>query len=103
MSDPRTWNRREFSVTQAGYFTVLKPTGRFSALRLPGGFRYLVSPFQRTKPEQEARERAASQATGIPLQILPAEAPGHYLVRAALIALTAAVITFALLWWISKP
>ncbi len=42
MNGSRTWNRREFTVASNGDFFILRPAGWFAAVRLPGGFRYLV-------------------------------------------------------------
>jgi hypothetical protein len=36
----RSVNHRGFSVGSAGWFTVLRPTYRFAASRLPAGFRH---------------------------------------------------------------
>ncbi|MGA2886500.1 MAG: hypothetical protein ABSE51_00495 [Terracidiphilus sp.] len=116
MTGPRSWNRREFDVTPAGFFTVLRPTGWFSATsRLPAGFRYLVSASKHAAaphvvdmpaaaparaPEQEALDRPAIKETTISLQILTLSAHDHHLMRQALILLSAAAITCFLLWWI---
>jgi len=126
MNNPRSWNRREFTVAANGYFTVLRSTGWFSAVPLPGGFRYLVGQTKRTAirqtlesttqnptaavqfestygPEQNAPGRADSQETAILSQSI---IPGTFdhrlmrtLMRAALIILAATAITFALLWF----
>ena len=103
MNGPRTWNRREFNVTTTGWFTVLRPTVWFSASRLPGGFRYLIGPSKRTQPEQTAPDHAASQESAIPLQIVPPDTHDRHLVRAALVVLTAAATTLALLLWLANP
>jgi len=108
MSNPRIWNRREFDVTPAGFLTVLRPTRWFSAARLPGGFRYLVGPSKRTKPEQTLPEHedpghAGNLETAIPLQIMPPATRDRDPMRAISVVLTAAAITFALLSWITKP
>jgi hypothetical protein len=101
---PRFLKRREFAVTQAGYFTVLKPTGGFSAT-LPPGSRYLNYPSKDgavplPAPGQTAPDHAGSQETTIPLQIVsPSEGKLH-LVRFVLIVLAAAATTAVLLWYI---
>lgn len=102
MANLRSWNRREFSVTQAGFFTVLKSNGWFSALRLPGGFRYLVG----GRPEDESLHKSApasaqifnqAGAQQIPLRIVsPSE--NRSPIRFALLALAATVITLVLLY-----
>ncbi|MGA3159949.1 MAG: hypothetical protein ABSC77_01945 [Terracidiphilus sp.] len=112
MSNLRTWNRREFSVTPNGYFTVLRPTGWFSTLRLPGGFRYRVGLSEETEfsqahqdptpappPDQEALIHADIQETAILSQsMIPST---HYrLMRPALIVLVAIAITLIILFWL---
>lgn len=118
MSNPRTWNRREFSVTPNGYFTVLRPTGWFSSVRLPGGFRYQIglseetefplaqedatatSPSESTSmPEQKALDHADSQQTAILSQSMIPSTQDHRLMRTALIILAAIVISYLILWW----
>ena len=103
------WNRRETNVAQAGYFTVLRSSGWFSTLRLPGGFRYLIkgppTPVwlekdggAKASPEEQSRaggpEAQASLQFGMP------KTRDLSLARMALIALAAAAITLGLLWWI---
>ncbi len=106
MTSPRSWNRREFNVTPAGFFTVLKPTGWFSASRLPAGFRYLngppkggaaPAPASKLAPDQKALDHAVSQETTIPLQIVMPSAHDRRLVRLALIVLAAAALTLFVL------
>ncbi len=126
MKSPRSWNRREFAVTPNGFFTILKPTGWFSTVPLPGGFRYLVGqskgtaspqahenstenpttappPESTSVPEQMALDHADSQETAIPLQIMKPSTPDHRLLRPALVVLAATAITSILLWWITNP
>jgi hypothetical protein len=126
MKDPRTWNRRDFAVTANGYFTILKPTGWFSAVRLPGGFRYLVGQSKGTgspqadenptvsttaappagstfMPEQRGPDGADSQKTAIPLQFTSLSTPDHRLMRPALIVLAAIAISWILLWCTAHP
>jgi hypothetical protein len=106
----RTWNRRDFSVQLAGFYTVLKPTVWFAALRLPGGFRYLggrpkgPSSHQAyenptSMPDQRIPGHAGSQGATIRLQIV-APSTHHRLIRPAFIVLAAIAITSLLLWWI---
>ena len=96
------WNRRETNVAQAGYFTVLRSTGWFSALsRLPGGYRYVVkgpaTPDVLVRPEgagvaaPESHDEAQEAAPT--LQVLTSKTSGLGLLRLALIALAAAGIT----------
>jgi len=121
MKDSRTWNRREFSVTPNGLFSVLRPTGWFAASRLPGGFRYLVRESERATtlitPEKPAEMPAGAPgfaSESVPMQKAPGNdglqqatilsqslemnTPHHALMRLALIALAAAAITSAVLW-----
>ncbi len=102
MPGPRSWNRRETSVAQAGYFTVLRSTGWLSALsRLPGGYRYVVkgpaTPGVLVKPEGAASESsekwADDQETAPTFQMVTPAASGRGLLRVALIALAAAGLT----------
>jgi hypothetical protein len=118
---PRSWNRREFSVTPNGLFTILKPTGWFATARLPGGFRYLVGQSKRTAslqahenstenptaafppkstfgPEQKAIDHADSQETAILSQSMIPSTHDHRLMRLALIVLAATAITWLFLW-----
>jgi hypothetical protein len=119
---PRTWNRREFDIKPAGYFTVTKATGWFAAWRLPGGFRYLfpqsreAKELQDAKPEetpanepaftsargQMANDNADSQQTAVLSQSVIPGRSGHWLMRLVLIVFAAAAITYALLWWIAR-
>jgi len=105
MSGSRSWNRRETNVAQAGYFTVLRSTGWFSALsHLPGGYRYVVkgpaTPDVLVKPEgaEAAPEKGpVSPETAPTLQMVPSIARDLGLPRLALIAVVAAAITVLLL------
>jgi hypothetical protein len=126
MKDTRTWNRRDFAVTPNGYFSVLKPTRWFSAVPLPGGFRYLVgqskettSPLAHENPtenppaappprstfvlEQKPPDHAGSQEITIPLQFTSLSTHDHQLMRPALIVLAATAITWILLWSTAHP
>jgi hypothetical protein len=117
----RTWNRREFSVTPNGYFTVLRPSGWFSAVRLPGGFRYQVGLSERNEfplahenptenptaqpplesnfvSEQNALDHAGIQETAILSQSMQLNTHDFHLMRTALIVLAAAAISFYVLW-----
>lgn len=98
----RLWNRGETNVAQAGYFTVLRSSGWFSALsRLPGGYRYVVkgpaTPDVPVKPEgatAEAPEKLTDSGGATPtFQTVTPRASGRGLLRLALIALVAAGLT----------
>jgi hypothetical protein len=115
MTDPRSWNRREFDVSIAGYFTVLRPTRWFSALRLPGGFRYRIkgagpedpalasklppAPGSISSPKLNSADNAASQETAMPLQLATPSKPDRHLMQLVLIVPAALAITALLLWW----
>lgn len=116
MTCPRFWNRRGFEVTSAGFFTVLKPTGWFSATsRLPAGFRYLIGPSKQAAapfglqtppaaPVPAPRRRTLNPArtletTILPQFLTPATRDQHWL-RFALSVVFAAAFTCFLLWWI---
>jgi hypothetical protein len=126
MKSPRYWNRREFTVTPNGFFTILKSTGWFSTVPLPGGFRYRVGqskgtaspqahenptenptaapPLELTSvPEQKALDHADSQETAILSQSMIPSTHDHRLMRPALIVVAATAITWIFLWWIGHP
>src|SRR5208337_4906151 len=108
------WNPCETNEAQAGYFTVLRSTGFFSALgRLPGGYRYVVkgpaTPDVLVKPEGVGTAAPgihdAAQETAPAFETLTPPASGFGLLRLALIALVAAGITalFFLLLHLDLP
>ena len=122
MKSPRYWNRREFAVTPNGLFTILKPTGWFSAVPLPGGFRYLIGqpkgiaspqaqenlaaappPESTSMPEQKSLDYADNQETAMLSQSMIPGTHDHRLFRPALIVLAATAITWIFLWWIGHP
>ena len=104
---PRPWNRRDFNVATNGYFTILKPSGWFSAARLPGGFRYLNGQpkvnASNSEPRQKPLDHTYGQGvlTSCAITRLSEYHPG--LIRSALIAFAAATLTSILLWWIMHP
>jgi hypothetical protein len=133
LKSPHSWNRRDFDVTPNGFFTILKPTRWFSAMRQPGGFRYLVGqsrylvgqsmktaspqanenptenptaapPSESTSvPEQRALDHPDIQETAILSQSMIPSTHDHRLMRPALIVLAATAITSILLWWLAHP
>jgi hypothetical protein len=126
MTSPRSWNRREFAVTQNGYFTILKSTGWFSAAPLPGGFRYLTGKPKGAAsprmPENTAEKPAATSDPGsigvskqkppghaggrqatIQLQTIDSRTPGRHLMRLALIVIAATALTWIGLWCTAHP
>ena len=96
MRSPQSWNRREFDVTQNGYFTVLKSSGWFSATSLPAGFRYLFK--GAPNPAAKFPTQSECTSTGLPPQILAADSNEPYLKRFALVVLGATALTWTLLW-----
>jgi hypothetical protein len=104
----RSWNRREFDIRPAGYFTVTKSAGWFAAWRLPGGFRYLFPQSGEAKAPAAApasaftpNEKAIDQGRAILSQSMVPVRDDQGLMQLVLIVLAAAAITFALLWWIA--
>jgi len=104
----RLWNRRETNIAQAGYFTVLRSSGWFSTLRLPGGFRYLIKgpptpawleKFGGTKASPEQQSPAGVPGAQASLQFGTPKTRDRSLARMAVIALAGAAITLGLLWW----
>jgi hypothetical protein len=100
-----SWKRRESAVTQAGYFTVLKPAGGYSATHLPGSLQDLVGQPKKTAvitaPDQKAPDHTVSQEISIPLQIVSPSEGAHHLMRFLLIVLAAAALTLSVLWWMT--
>jgi hypothetical protein len=107
VKSPHIWNRREFNVASAGYFTVLKPTGWFAASRLPGGFRY-VGGQAKAVASRQGHEISVGNPTAAHQHAwtsVPDEwsTKDHHLMRSALVVLGATAITSVLLWWIAFP
>ena len=105
MAGSRSWNRRETNVAQAGYFTVLRSSGWFSTLRLPGGFRYLLKgPPTSAFLEKPGGARATSEELSrasqaeVSLDFGMQKSDRHW-VRMALMALAESAATLFLLWW----
>lgn len=115
MTAPRSWNRRESNVSIAGYFTVLRSTGWFSALRLPGGFRYRIkgagpdnpaltstlpaAPGSLSSPKLRSADLAASQETETSYHLTMLRTQDRHLVRLALVVPAALAVTALVLWW----
>jgi hypothetical protein len=118
MTDPRSWNRREFDVARAGYFDVLRPSGWFSALRLPGGFRYRIkgagpenpamaatlppAPGSLSSSKLDSADPAASQGTATPPQFALLGTHRIRLVLPVLIVLIAIAILYGMVIWIGN-
>ena len=102
---PRMWNRREFDVKPAGYFTVLRPSGWFSALRLQGGTRYrsrgAALPSWLEKPAGLSSAPQTRQASQTAPQMALLTSCDRSWVQFVIIAAIAAAITYGLLWYIS--
>jgi hypothetical protein len=93
-------------VAQAGYFNVLRSSGWFSTLRLPGGFRYLIKgpptpPWleklggAKATPEQQSEAGEAEASLDFGMQKTRDESP----LRMVLVALVALAFSFGLIWW----
>ncbi|MGA3130050.1 MAG: hypothetical protein ABSD59_04570 [Terracidiphilus sp.] len=118
MTDPRSWNRREFDVAQAGYFNVLRPTRWFSAVRLPGGFRYRLkgaepenpamaatlppAPGSLSSPKLDLAHHAVGQGTAIPPQFALLGTERIRLVLPVSIVLVAIAIMYCMVVWIGN-
>jgi hypothetical protein len=108
MPGSRSWNRRETNVTQAGYFTVLKSTGWFSAFRLPGGFRYLIkgppTPDCLQKPggvtSAAGQDRRGGEGPQASVELAMPWARERRLLRMAWVAIAGVTITLGLIWWL---
>ena len=99
MPSPRTWNRREFNITQNGYFTILKSAGWFSAVPLPGGFRYLRGETKgAAAPPAISSASSDGSAATIQLQTVDSDTSGRHLMRLALIVVAATGLAWILLW-----
>jgi hypothetical protein len=107
MSEPHSWNRRDFDVTPNGYFSILKPARWFARSPLAGGFRYVIGePGKKAArsaavPGQKAPDNASCQEPAIGLRLLEPSQNDRHLLRLGLIVLAAAAITLGMLWWIS--
>lgn len=100
MSEGKQWNRRSFDVTPNGYFTVLKPSGWFPTVRLPGGFRYLIGENGKPKPllhTDNPKSVATADAT-VCFQMVGSTDGKRNLLRFGLIVLAAIALTFGLLF-----
>jgi hypothetical protein len=121
MPSPRTWNRREFNITQNGYFTILKSSGWFSTVPSSEGFRYFGKKSKGAASPQAPNEPAeinaaspalaststsqllssahsGSPASAIRLQTIDSGITGRNLMRLALIVLSATALAWVLLW-----
>lgn len=118
--DRYMWNRREFTVTLNGGFAILRPTGWFAAVRLPGSNRSITgdtgianskrsaAPSTHLNPnaavphewasltERKAADPADSQDTAMGRSI----ARVGPLMRPAVIVLVATAIMSLVLWWL---
>jgi hypothetical protein len=96
MTDHRTWNRRESSVTPNGFFTILRPSRWFSA-RQPDDFHYLAGQPEGAKSPWAHDHPTENPPAAPTLQFVSLSAQDHHLMRTALIVLAAAAITGLLL------
>jgi len=108
----RSVTRRGFTVGQAGMFTITSPNRWFSAKRLPSGFQDLIGLSKRTAarvvaspvasaPDRKTLDHVGIEEPSISLHTLESTTQDHRLVRMVLIALAAAALTFAVLWWMT--
>jgi hypothetical protein len=88
--------RRDFNVTSAGFFSVLKMTPRTIVLRPQAGYRSLVSPSTTIQTPEQLSDRLST--TKIPL-IGDTGMIDRGIVRMGLILFTAASFTLFVLWW----
>lgn len=108
----RSWNRREFSVSPNGFFTVLRPDRWFSAMRLPGVSRYLADQPKGTASTQADQNSTENPAATQPTPSGPDHAgsqeaailsrsmvPSTHDRRVMLIVLAVTAITLILLCW----
>ena len=115
MKSPTSWNRRGSAVTANGFFTVLRSTGWFPTFRLPDGYRYATGKSV-TDPlppvDVVARIAVANPAATAPVmpestialrQIDSGQVGLRAVLHTAALALAAAALTFALLWWLMHP
>ncbi|HEX4284735.1 MAG TPA: hypothetical protein VHZ28_06550 [Terracidiphilus sp.] len=87
--------RRSFSVSTAGWFTVLRPDKWSAASRTPGGF--YPSSVRTALDGRNMREAI------MPPSIVSLDPQDRRMMRTGWIVLAAMAITSALLWWIMHP
>ena len=101
--------RRGYTVAQAGYFTVTSPNRWFPASRLRDDFPELIA---RPKIAADASTKSnvflapgatptGSEVSPPQFELIGPRAQNDRLLRMAFIALVAAALTLALLWWIT--
>jgi len=94
-----SWNRRGSEVTPNGYFTVLKSSGWFSTLPLPGGFRYVIG--ENGKPKRRLMADGQKSAAGVDatvnFQLVGSTEEKFAWARLGLIVLAAIALTFGLM------
>ena len=100
MTESRRWNRRGSEVTPNGYFTVLRSSGWFSTLQLPGGYRYQIG--ENGKPRKHLKtapqvEPSAVDAT-LHLQMVGSTEGRFSWLRLGGIIVAAIALTFFLLF-----
>lgn len=92
----RSVNRRGFSLSPAGYFTVLRPNTWFPASRLNVGSEHRN--YRLTSTAAAVHQNPSAPSLSVKLNT---NDPG--LMRLAVTVLGAIAITSALLWWIMHP
>jgi hypothetical protein len=91
----RSLRRRSFSVSTAGWFTVLRPD---QASAISGASRSPYAPPTQMHREKRGVPEAATAPSMMQLHTHP-----HQLMRTAWIVLAAGAATSGLLWWIMHP
>lgn len=97
MGEGKPWNRREFKVTSAGFYTVLSPGRWFSTLQLPNGYRYQIKEDGKPKrrlADDQTRETAADAT--VSLQMIPSTKGKLAWARLGLIVIAAIALFFGL-------
>ena len=108
MRKPRFWNRRDFTPSAAGYFSVLRENGWFSAAPLPDGYRYAIDSGKKParailKPGSAALFGIAEQDSPILQWYMEPKRSLRWLVRLALILLLAAGVMYLSLVVLGYP
>jgi hypothetical protein len=100
----RSLTRRGSRVESAGYFTVLMSGEWFPASRLPQGFhRHPGQLKDNDALGLETLNQAGNPQAAFLSQTMKLSKLDRRPMRFALIVMSAAAITYALLWWIGNP
>ena len=100
MAAGKKWNRRDFQITSAGFYTVLSAARWFSTLQLPDGYRYKIK--EDGKPKRQIHENdapgAADSETTVQFQMVGSTEGKFRLLRLLGIVVAAIGLTFFLLF-----